>query len=88
MRNGLPNLPDSNVPKGSAHWESNQHYSRNPQIGTCNWRILKICEKIQGDAPKGYKLQLLAIVFNINWNSLISCISNATPKTPLYHPTI
>ena len=67
MRNGSSNLPDSNVPKGSADSESYRHYSRNHQIGTCNWKILKICEKSQGDAPKCYKLQLLAIVFSINW---------------------
>ena len=48
LRNGSSNLPDSNVSKRPAHSESYRHYSRNPQIGTCNWKILKICEKSQG----------------------------------------
>ena len=56
MWNGSSNLPDSNVPKDPAHNETYQNYSRNPQIGPCNWKRLTIFEKSQGNAPKAYKL--------------------------------
>ena len=56
MRNGSSNLPDSNVPKGTTDNGTYQNYSKNPQIGPCNWKILKIFEKSQRDASKAYKL--------------------------------
>ena len=62
MKNDSSNLPDSSLPKGPTHIESCGHYSRNSQIYTCNWKILKICEENQEDAAKCYKLQLLATV--------------------------
>ena len=67
MTNGSSDLQDSNVPKGSAHNETYQNYSRNLQIGPCNWKILNFFEKSQEDAPKGYKLSILAIIFSITW---------------------
>ena len=38
------------------------------EIGTYNWKILNVCEESQGDAPKCYKLQLIAIAFSISQN--------------------